>query len=149
MNLKEFLRWRISSHDYDTYRFARQMAGVEAGLTHLFGVGPGMWGNAHSLYARTLAEHGLLGFASMILLLLTLLIGTSFRALQDIRKSYGLSAKVVSACLAGLVLNSAVIDTIHWRHFWLILALAWVISTRKGPALSGDLDGSAQVMQSL
>jgi O-antigen ligase len=106
----------------------------------LFWVGPGVWDNAHSLYARTLAEHGILGFASILLLILTLVIGTFCQALQETKKPYGLSAKVVLACLVGLVLNSAVIDTIHWRHFWLVLALAWVVSARKDPSLPDDLD---------
>ena len=146
MDLKEFLGWRISSHEYDAYRFERQMGGIEAGLTHLFGVGPGMWDNAHSLYARTLAEHGFLGFSSLLLLILILLIGLFLRTVQGIEKPYGLSAKVVLGCLVGLVLNSAVIDTIHWRHFWFILALAWVISFSTHSALPGDPGRSLSFM---
>jgi hypothetical protein len=109
-----------------------------------------MWDNAHSLYARTLAEHGVPGLAALSLFILILLIGTCFRALQEITRPYGLSAKVVAACMAGLALNSAVIDTIHWRHFWLVLALAWVIFTQREPALPGEpgqslsLEGTAK-----
>jgi hypothetical protein len=32
---------------------------------------------------------------------------------------------VVFASLGGLLLNSVVIDSIHWRHFWLLLGIAW------------------------
>ncbi len=31
-----------------------------------------------------------------------------------------------SSSLFGVLLNSFVIDTLHWRHFWLLLALPWV-----------------------
>jgi hypothetical protein len=151
IDFEEFLAWRLSAHEYDVYRFDRQRAGVEAGLTHLFGVGPGMWESAHSLYARALAEHGVLGLAALSLFILTLLIGTCSQALQEITRPYGLSAKVVAACLAGLVLNSAVIDTIHWRHFWLVLALAWVIITQREPALpdqSFSLEGTVKTQSS-
>ena len=133
LRLDEQLGWRLELQDYDTYRFARQATGVDAGLTHLFGVGPGVWDNAHSLYARVLAEHGVFGFASLSLLIFVLLVGTLRRALLETGKPYGLSAKVVLACFLGLLFNSAVIDTIHWRHFWLVLALAWVVSTPEGP----------------
>jgi len=138
MGLKEFLAWRTSSHGYDTYRFDRQKEGIEAGLTHLFGVGPGTWDNAHSLYVRTFAEHGILGLASILVLILVLIMSTFRRALDEVSKPYGLSAKVILACLVGLALNSVVIDTIHWRHLWLILALAWAVCTHPGSDLPDE-----------
>jgi O-antigen ligase len=138
MSLREFLAWRISPQDYDVVRFDRQKEGIEAGLTHWFGVGPGTWDNAHSLYVRTFAEHGILGLASILALMFVLMVSTLRRALDETRKPYGLSAKVVLACLVGLALNSAVIDTIHWRHLWLILALAWAVCTHPGPDLSDE-----------
>jgi hypothetical protein len=137
--LKEFLAWRTSSHDYDAYRFDRQREGIQAGLTHLFGVGPGTWDYAHSLYVRTFAEHGVLGLASILALIGALVMSTFRRALDEVSKPYGLSAKVVLACLVGLAVNSFVIDTIHWRYLWLILALAWVVCTHPGPDLPSEL----------
>jgi O-antigen ligase len=135
MSLREFLAWRTSPQDYDVYRFDRQKEGIEAGLTHWFGVGPGTWDYAHSLYVRTFAEHGILGLTSLLALIVVLMVSTFRRALDDIVKPYGLSAKVV---LASLVVNSAVIDTIHWRHLWLILALAWVVCMPSSPGLSKE-----------
>lgn len=135
MGLKKFFEWRTSSHTYDAVRFARQREGIEAGLSHLFGVGPGVWDHAHSLYARTLAEHGAFGLASLLLFMLILSISTFRQAWEETQKPYGLSAKVVMACLVGLLLNSGVIDTIHWRHFWFTFALAWVVSTPEGSVL--------------
>lgn len=129
MGLKEFLIWRTSAHNYDAYRFERQREGIEAGLTNLLGVGPGSWDYAHSLYVRTFAEHGVLGFVSLVALLGVLVMSTLRRALYEVGKPCGLSAKVVVACLGGLAVNSLVIDTIHWRYLWLMLALAWVVCT--------------------
>jgi len=134
MGLGRFLEWRVSSHSYDVERFARQKEGIDAGLTHLFGVGPGMWSSAHSLYVRTFAEHGVFGFFALFLCLVFLSIGALSRALEETDKQYGLSAKVVVACLIGHLMNSIVIDAVHWRHFWLILGLAWVVATVDTPA---------------
>jgi hypothetical protein len=126
-----FLVERAQFHIYDVTRFARQIEGISAGLTHLIGMGPGMWSDAHSLYVRTFSEHGIFGFVSLLLCLVVVSINTFFRALRETDKPHGLSAKVVFACLVGHLVNSIVIDTIHWRHFWFILALGWVVTTVK------------------
>ena len=129
--IRKFFEVRAQFHVYDTTRFARQIEGVYAGSTHLIGVGPGMWEDAHSLYVRAFAEHGIFGLVTLLLFTLVLSIGTFFQAIRESVKPYGLSAKVVFACLVGHIMNSIVIDTIHWRHFWFILALAWVVITAK------------------
>jgi hypothetical protein len=140
LGLLEFLMWRASPfQSYDAVRFARQAAGIEAGLTHLFGIGPYMLFHAHSLYVRTFAEHGVFGFVSLVSCLLVMFIRTLRHALREIDKPYGLSAKVVFACFAGTLLSSFVIDTLHWRQLWLVFALSWVVvSTAKNPAPSGE-----------
>jgi len=140
--LEAFLTERAKFQTYDTSRFARQIEGIKAGLTHLIGVGPGMWASAHSLYVRTFAEHGIFGLVTLFLFLLVLSVGTFFRALWETDKPYGMSARVVFACLIGQLMNSIVIDTIHWRHFWFILALAWVVTTVKDSASSDYLVGN-------
>jgi hypothetical protein len=114
---------------YDARRISRQLSGIEVALSHLSGVGPGIWVHAHSLYVRTLAEHGILGLSALLLFLFVLLKNTFRAALQEIDKRHGLSAKVLTASLTGLIVNSVVVDTIHWRHFWLILGISWVVST--------------------
>jgi len=134
--LRAFLEERGKFQVYDTTRFARQAEGIHAGFTHLIGVGPGMWTDAHSLYVRAFAEHGIFGLVSLLLCLLVLSMGTFFRALRETDKPYGLSAKVVFACLVGHLMNSIVIDTIHWRHFWFILALGWVVTAVKDKTVS-------------
>jgi len=32
----------------------------------------------------------------------------------------------VFACICGHLVNSFVIDTVHWRHIWFIYGLPWV-----------------------
>jgi hypothetical protein len=112
---------------YDYFRFARQTEGLQVGIRRLFGVGPGMWEDAHSLYVRAFAEHGIFGFVALLLLIGTLAIGLFRRALKEPSKSFGLSPKVLFAVLAGQLLNSIVIDSVHWRHLWFLLALSWVV----------------------
>jgi hypothetical protein len=129
--IQAFLSERAKFQIYDITRFAMQIEGINAGFTHLIGVGPGMWVDAHSLYVRAFAEHGIFGLAALLLFTLVLSTGTFSRAIREPVKPYGLSAKVVFACLVGHIMNSIVIDTIHWRHFWFLLALAWVVITAK------------------
>jgi len=139
--VQAFVAERLKLQVYDTTRFARQVEGINAGLTHLVGVGPGMWISAHSLYVRAFAEQGIFGLVSLVLCLLVLLMGALSRALREVDKPYGLSAKVVVASLGGLLVNSIVIDTAHWRHFWFILGLAWVMTTLEHPVSSSYVAG--------
>jgi hypothetical protein len=121
--------YRAKTQLYDPSRFARQLEGIYAGLDHPLGVGPGIWDNAHSLYVRTFAEHGVLGLIALLLALAIVLTRLLALALEGRGRRYGLSARVVFACLTGALVNSFVIDSIHWRHLWLMVGLAWVLIT--------------------
>jgi O-antigen ligase len=96
-----------------------------AALTHPIGVGPGGWPNAHSLYVRTLVEHGVLGLASLALLIGALVTPLAHRAWQERRSEGLLSNAVLVAAIGGQLINGLVIDSIHWRHLWILLGLAW------------------------
>jgi len=128
--LRGFFQERFSGQRYDAGRFARQLEGLAAATTHPAGLGPGNWSDAHSLYVRALAENGLLGFLSLLLFILTLVANLARRAAGEVEKPYGLSSKVLLASLSGTLANSFVIDTIHWRHLWLLLALSWAVCTK-------------------
>lgn len=129
--LRGFFQERFAGQGYDAGRFARQLEGLMAVAAHPAGVGPGNWSDAHSLYVRTLAENGLLGFLSLLLFILTLVANLARRAAGEVEKPYGLSSKVLLASLLGTLANSFVIDTIHWRHLWLLLALSWAVCTEE------------------
>jgi len=117
-------RWSIKS--YDEERFRNQAAGVVHGLSFPFGLGPGNWPNSHSLYSRTLAEHGLLGFATLAIVIVGLLSGLIVNIRQKTEsESSTLPARVLFASLVGQLANSIVIDSIHWRHLWVLIGLAW------------------------
>ena len=95
-------------------------------MEHPLGIGAGQTErvldySTHSLYIRVLTESGLLGFFSF----LSLVILTVLRSLRD---NFRIStatpyAAIVTDSLAGVLFNIFFIDTLHWRHIWLLLAL--------------------------
>jgi len=54
-----------------------------------------------------------------------------------------------ASCIAGYLVNSAVIDTVHWRHVWLFLALAWISDDDNRQRLATQLSGTAAPLHSL
>jgi len=128
LGLTEFLWGRASLQPYDTDRFSTHARGIEIGLSHLLGIGPGMLERAHSLYVRTFAEYGVFGalfLYSAIALVLARVLGC---AIRESATPAGPLASVVGACLVGMLVNSLVIDTLHWRQFWFVWALAWGVA---------------------
>jgi hypothetical protein len=127
LGLGEAVASRSGYHAYDEERFDTQWRGLLAGLSNPLGVGPGGWPTAHSLYAKTLAEHGVLGVSALALLIAALVVPLAQRALREPTANTLLPAALLLALIAGQLVNSFVIDSIHWRHFWLLLGLAWVL----------------------
>lgn len=115
---------------YDVYRFSAQRQALEMSLVNPWGIGPGQTFPAldydtHNTYLRTALENGWLGFFSFTgFLLISLLNALRLSIRQGSR--YRLIYISTSAILLGIVANSFFIDTLHWRHFWIILALAWI-----------------------
>ena len=62
------------------------------------------------------------GTAYVALMLLTL--GLGLRQVMRDRGGTGLSAVLVAAFI-GIALEGAVVDTDHWRHYYLIMAMIW------------------------
>lgn len=122
---------RTEVQTYDEDRFATHDAAIELGLEHPLGVGPGqsfllLDYATHSLYLRVFSENGVIGLASFLaFLLLTLAraVVLSQRASNSFQRSM---FSLVAAAITGALFNSFLIDTLHWRHFWLLLALAWM-----------------------
>ena len=129
-----FLHERARVQAYDSERFSAQAAGVELGFEHPLGVGPGQFDHdqpvsAHSIYVRVLAEQGVLGLATLV----ALLAGTLALAVRNAltgRDAYGVGAAALLGAWCGLLVNGAFVDTLHWRHLWLVAALIWVASMR-------------------
>jgi O-antigen ligase len=80
----------------------------------------------HNVYLRVFSENGVLGalsFTAFLLLTLARSFVLSLRARQSTQRAL---FALVTAALCGTLLNSFTIDTLHWRHFWLLLALGWM-----------------------
>ncbi len=151
---------RAQLQDYDKNRFASQFGGLELICRYPLGVGPGQFENqisditgrrlsAHSLYIRTVSENGLLGgiafFSALCATLLMLWLKHRSRQSQKTIPLSGETPKeswkppdtdpspaVLIAVLTGLLINSLVIDTLHWRHLWFFIGLALYLIKKKG-----------------
>jgi O-antigen ligase len=125
----EFLKQRAQVQRYDTSRFGAQRTGLAVAATHPMGIGPGQFElvspvSAHSTYVRTLAEQGFLGFLSFFSLALITLMLAIRNALRG-WSTYGIGSATLLGAWTGLLFNSFVIDTLHWRHLWVLAALIW------------------------
>ncbi len=128
---------------YDLFgRFAAWQAGLLLARDHPWGVGPGQFEiyssryeamlpghisitpSAHNLYLRVLAENGILGLI-MLLLALGFLLWVLARCLRITLKKRNRELFTDGTWLAstfvGILAESFVIDTLHWRHFWILI----------------------------
>ncbi len=117
--------------DYDDAqfgRFARHWIGFMMATENPLGIGPLQFGpifgeDTHNIWLKALLDYGWIGFAAY-LILTVLTLGAGFKILFRERpwQSYLLCAYVVyfTHCLIGNV-----IDTDHWRHFYVLLGIIW------------------------
>jgi O-antigen ligase len=117
--------------DYDRVRFATQAIALESAQERPLGIGPGqseaVFSYAtHSVYLRILSENGVLALLAIIAFIVT----TMARCVTMIRRAADPWVRdlnlAILACIAGHLVNSFVIDTVHWRSIWFIYALPWV-----------------------
>ncbi len=154
-------------YDYDTGgRLYAWQAALELWKNHpVIGVGPGnleflspviqermgasfITPSTHNIYLRVLAENGVLGLVSLIVLLVSVLVMAVKAGGDPVDKVVGkevgkVVGKVVgearagrnallqrrrtiwlSASLIALIANGLFIDSLHFRHLWLVWALA-------------------------
>ena len=139
-NYGDFLSGRFQMQRYDAERFAAQESSLQHAMVNPLGIGPGQSesevGTAsivtsrgpvsvHNLYIRVLVENGWLGFLSF-----TGFLGLTLWKGWLVTRSRGIWAPlggIVTGVFVGTLLNSLVIDSLHWRHFWLQAALIWGI----------------------
>lgn len=117
--------------DYDggqTGRFARHLLGYELALSSPLGIGPLEFGyifleDTHNNYVKALMAYGWIGFfAWMTIMVWTLCAGFKYLFKQRDWLPYYQIAYVVffGHCIVGNV-----IDTDHWRHYYLALGIVW------------------------
>ena len=130
----DFLVERAQPQAYDQQRFSGQRAGLEPALRYPFGAGPGQFESiahtsAHSTYARVLGEQGFPGLLALLVLLGYTLAVAARNAIVG-RGTYGIGSVALLGAWCGLLANSFVIDTVHWRHLWIVAALIWAGAMR-------------------
>jgi O-antigen ligase len=133
-----FLQERAQFQTYDVERFGAQRTGVALAEQYPFGIGPGQFDvvvpvSTHSTYVRALAEQGVLGLFTLIALMVATLVFAARNAVLG-RDTYGIGSAALLAAWVGLVVNSFFVDTLHWRHLWLVAALVWVGTRRPAGA---------------
>jgi len=131
-----FFEQRASSQNYDTGetgRFGRQGYALELAIDHPFGIGPGEFSRMriveepHNVYMSVLHVYGWGGGLMYYILVAVTLwkgVGIIFRP-----SPYRLMAIPVMATFSMVVAESAIIDSDHWRHFYLLIGLIWGLST--------------------
>ncbi len=145
---KQFLYGRLNLQSYDKYRFAVQEKGVILTFINILGYGPGqfeynvlrqtgMMFSAHNLYIRVMMENGIIGF---ILFFGSLAI-VFYSLIMDYKQGrtyIAMTPACFVAILSGIMVNSLVIDTLHWRHFWFFIGLSMASFVLKVGEKSGD-----------
>jgi O-antigen ligase len=135
----DFLAERARVQSYDADRLGAWLAGLEPAQRYPFGVGPGQFEalasiSAHSTYVRVLAEQGLPGLIAISALMIFTLGAALGNAVAG-RDTYGIGSAALLAAWCGLMVNSFVIDTLHWRHLWFVAALIWAGWARRRAAV--------------
>ncbi len=129
---KDFFLERLSIRTYDSDRFDAQLIGITKSMDHVLGYGPGQYEyvlleikgeefSAHSLYARVIFENGILGFMLLMLVFGFIIIKLYRRRKEE--ESQSVNSAYLSIVIS-LLINSLVIDTLHWRHLWLFIGLS-------------------------
>lgn len=126
-----FLERARLEQSYDSARlgrFARHWLGLVLATEHPLGIGPLEFGpmfgeDTHNVWLKAVLDYGWIGFiAFMILTFLTLAIGFKLMFRNRPWQPFLLCAY---ATYLGHVVIGNVIDTDHWRHFYLLFGIIW------------------------
>jgi hypothetical protein len=131
-SIAEMFRQRASfdqSYDEGRFgRFGRHVLGADMALDLPFGIGPLQFHNyfpedTHNSYLNAFMSGGwIAGVCYPALVFVTVLMG--FRH-AFVRVPWQRAYLAIFAAFLGTVGESFVIDTDHWRHFWMMLGAMW------------------------
>jgi O-antigen ligase len=123
--------------------FGGQKKAAELIMTHPLGIGALEFArvyhneDVHQVYLNMYLNTGWIGGTLYLFLVLTTLVLGFRQAVHD-RGGSGVR-NVVMAAFFGMAIEGLVIDTDHWRHLYLIMAMIWGLAVsdaggRRGPA---------------
>jgi O-antigen ligase len=129
-DLFELFTERTQLQDYDADRFLTAREAWDLGWRYPLGVGPGnITGYTgldamapHNTYARIWAENGPAALVLFVMIVAAAWVCT-FQAWLRVGPSTASALAVVLALLMGVLVNAAVVDVLHWRHFWVLMCL--------------------------
>jgi hypothetical protein len=131
-SIAEMFRQRASfdqSYDEGRFgRFGRHILGAEMALDLPFGIGPLQFHkyfpeDTHNSYLNAFMSGGwIAGVSYPALVLITVITG--FRHIF-VRVPWQRAYLAIFAAFLGTVGESFIIDTDHWRHFWMMLGAMW------------------------
>jgi O-antigen ligase len=122
-------------------RFDLQAKAVDAMLENPAGMGPHEFerhygGQQHNVYLQAFLVYGWVGgFAYLLLVILTVLLGFRVSMLATPWQPYSIAA---IAAFCGLIAEGFVIDSDHWRHFYLLLGMIWGLAAATINALAAE-----------
>lgn len=126
---------RAAGQEYDSGesgRFGRQGYAFDIALSNPLGIGPSQFGSMrvaeapHNVYVTVLHHYGW-GGGAMFYLLAILTLWRGFSGLAH-PSPYRLMMIPLMATYLMLLGESAIIDSDHWRHYFLIAGLIWGVS---------------------
>lgn len=122
-------RMQLQEYDSDRHgRFARHWDGMLYAMEHPLGIGPLVFAplfgeDTHNIWLKAALDYGWIGFFAFVMLTgLTLGLGFKFLLRQRPWQPFLLCTY---ATYLSHVLIGNVIDTDHWRHFYLLLGIIW------------------------
>ena len=127
-----FLQRAVLIQEYDAgrsgSRFVLQATGLREMLDHPLGMGPWAFSRIynlvqHNTYLGTFLNHGWVGGAAYVALIL-LTLGAGFRVVWA-RTPYQTAFIGTYVAFFALAVEGLVIDTDHFRHFYLLIGLLW------------------------
>jgi O-antigen ligase/polysaccharide polymerase Wzy-like membrane protein len=131
-SVSEMFRQRASfDQSYDTGRFGRfgrHILGAEMALDLPFGIGPLQFHNyfpedTHNSYLNAFMSGGWIsGMCYPALVFVTIILGFKH---VFVRVPWQRAYLAIFSAFLGTVGESFIIDTDHWRHFWMMLGAMW------------------------
>jgi hypothetical protein len=148
-SIGEMFRQRASfdqSYDEGRFgRFGRHILGADMALDLPFGIGPLQFSryfpeDTHNSYLNAFMSGGwIAGICYPALVFITVIMG--FRHIF-VRVPWQRANLAIFAAFLGTVGESFIIDTDHWRHFWMMLGAMWGMfaAAQRHRATSGEPD---------